>query len=202
MLFRSAYSGGNFTNAESVADFINVSDVEAVRNQLAGRVTAVSGVMISQDRMRVEGRQEDISIIGSDEFYPKVRNLDRLAGRFIDSGDIVNRNRVAMLTEKLARRLYGSQSQAIGERIKLQGLEFDVIGTFKEHTQSFGLSELHDENVVIPVTVLQLFTRPERVDPLYISAKTPEDVPAITQIVRTILESRHRPGAQIGRAHV
>ena len=87
----AAYSGGNFTNAESVADFINVSDVEAVRNQLAGRVTAVSGVMISQDRMRVEGRQEDISIIGSDEFYPKVRNLDRLAGRFIDSGDIVNR---------------------------------------------------------------------------------------------------------------
>jgi putative ABC transport system permease protein len=41
-----------------------------------------------------------------------------------------------------------------------------------------------------------LFTRPERVDPLYISAKTPEDVPAITQIVRTILESRHRPGAR------
>ena len=192
----AAYAGGNQTDVESVGDFIKVADVEAVRTQLANRVTAVSGVMISQDRMRVEGRQEDISIIGSDEFYPATRNLDRLAGRFIDAGDIANRNRVAMLTEKLARRLYGSQSRAIGERIKLQGLEFDVVGTFKEHTQSFGLSELHDENVVIPVSVLQLFTRVERVDPLYISARTPEDVPAVTQIVRTILESRHRPGAR------
>ncbi len=192
----AAYAGGNSTEADSVGDFIKVADVEAVRNQLANRVTAVSGVMISQDRMRVEGRQEDISIIGSDEYYAKVRNLDQLAGRFIDAGDIANRNRVAMLTEKLARRLYGSQSRAIGERIKLQGLEFDVVGTFKERTQSFGLSELHDENVVIPVTVLQLFTRTERVDPLYISAKTPEDVPAVTHIVRTILESRHRPGAR------
>ena len=192
----AAYAGGNSTNTESVGDFIKVADVEAVRNQLGRRVTAVSGVMISQDRMRVEGRQEDISIIGSDEYYGRVRNLDQLAGRFIDAGDIANRNRVAMLTEKLARRLYGSQSRAIGEKIKLQGLEFDVIGTFKERTQSFGLSELHDENVVIPVTVLQLFSRVERVDPLYISARTPEDVPAVTQITRTILESRHRPGAR------
>jgi len=192
----ASYSGGSSTAADATSDFVKVADVEAVREQLGSRVVAVSGVMISQDRMRVEGRQEDISIIGSDEFYPQVRNLDRLAGRFIDAGDIANRNRVTMLTEKLARRLFGGQSQAIGQTIKLQGLEFDVVGTFKERTQSFGLSELSDENVVIPVTVLRYFAPIERVDPLYVSAKSAEDVPAVTRIVRTILEGRHRPGAR------
>ena len=191
----ASYTGGGNASADATGDFVKVSDVEAVRQQLGKRVVAVSGVMISQDRMRVDGRQEDISIIGSDEFYPEVRNLERLAGRFVDAGDIANRNRVTMLTEKLARRLYGGQSQAIGQKIKLQGLEFDVVGTFKERTQSFGLSELHDENVVIPVTVLRYFAPIERVDPLYVSARSPEDVPAVTHIVRTILEGRHRPGA-------
>jgi putative ABC transport system permease protein len=101
-----------------------------------------------------------------------------------------------MMTEKLANRLYGGQAQAIGKKIKLQGLEFDVIGTFKERTQSFGLSELRDENVVIPVTVLKNFVKVERVDPLYVSARTPQDVPAKTAEIRTIIEGRHRPGAR------
>ena len=192
----ASYTGGGNASADAAGDFVKVSDVEAVRQQLGSRVTAVSGVMISQDRMRVDGRQEDVSIIGSDEFYAQVRNLERLAGRFVDAGDIANRNRVTMLTEKLARRLYGGQTQAVGQKIKLQGLEFDVIGTFKERTQSFGLSELHDENVVIPVTVLRYFAPIERVDPLYVSARSPEDVPEVTRIVRGILESRHRPGAR------
>jgi putative ABC transport system permease protein len=192
----AAYQGGSNANADSAPDFIKLADVEAVREQLGNRVVAVSGVMISQDKMRVEGRQEDIGIIGADEFYPSVRNLERLAGRFIDREDIEGRHRVAMLTEKLARRLYGSQHQALGEFIKLQGLEFEVVGTFKERVQSFGLSELKDENVVIPVSVLKLFTRVERIDPLYVSARSPEDVRPLTQIVRTILESRHRVGAR------
>ena len=193
----ASYSGGSSTSAEATADFVNTSDVEAVRQQLGSRVRAVSGVMIApRERMRIEGRQEDISILGSDEHYPEVRNLERLAGRFIDVGDIENRNRVAMLTEKLARRLYGGQSQAIGRQIKIKGLEFEVVGTFKERTQSFGLSELSDENVVVPSSVLRYFVPYERVDPLYVSAKTPEDVLPVTSIVRTVLEGRHRPGTR------
>src|SRR3954466_6911127 len=109
----ASYSGGSSTAADSAADFVKVADVEAVREQLGARVNAVSGVMIHHDRMRVEGRQEDIGIIGSDESYARVRNLELLAGRFVDAGDIANRNRVAMMTEKLAKRLYGGQTQAI-----------------------------------------------------------------------------------------
>ena len=43
-----------------------------------------------------------------------------------------------MLTEELARKLYGSQQAAIGQILKLHGLQFTVIGTFKEKTNSFG----------------------------------------------------------------
>ncbi len=68
----ASYSGGSSTAAENAGDFLKVADVDAVREQLGSRVTAVSGVMISQDRMRVEGRQEDIGIIGSDEHDPQI----------------------------------------------------------------------------------------------------------------------------------
>ena len=63
------------------ADYIKISDVQAVRGQLGSRIVAITGVMNNFDRMIIEGREEDVAIIGSDEYYPQVRNLDRLAGR-------------------------------------------------------------------------------------------------------------------------
>ena len=70
-----------------------------------------------------------------------------------------------MLTEKLAKRLYGSQHAAIGQQMKLHGLQFTVIGTFKERTESFGLSELAAETVLIPITVMRYFVPVERSRP-------------------------------------
>ncbi len=61
-----------------------------------------------------------------------MRNLALLSGRFVDEGDVTGRHRVAMLTERLAQRLFGGQQQAVGQTVKLHGLQFTVIGTFKE----------------------------------------------------------------------
>src|SRR5260370_12679704 len=148
------------------------------------------------DRMRIEGHEEDVSIIGADEYYPMVRNLAVLARRYEDSGDVQQRHRVALLTERLAKRLFGGQTQSVGRVIKLHDLQFTVIGTFKERTESFGLSELSGENVLIPITVLRYFAPIERIDPLYVQARSAADVETITGIVKSILEARHRTGAK------
>jgi putative ABC transport system permease protein len=196
-LIYAQYEGGNNgAMADADADYIKTGDVDAVRDQLGSRIAAATGVMNSFDRMRIEGREEDVAIVGSDHYYPVVRNLQLLAGRFFDAGDVEQRHRVALLMERLARRLFGGQGAAIGQTVKLHGLQFTIIGTFKERTESFGLSELTGENVLIPISVLKYFARIERIDPLYIQAKTAAEVEPLTRVVRSILESRHRLGAR------
>jgi putative ABC transport system permease protein len=98
------------------------------------------------------------------------------------------------MTQKLAKRLYGSVEAAPGHNIKVHGLQFTVIGTFKEKVESFGQSELNAETLLIPITVQQYFTRVERIDPLYVQVRSPEQVEAVTTQVKEILESRHRAG--------
>jgi len=137
-----------------------------------------------------------VRVIGSDDQYPLVRNLVLLAGRFMDASDVSLRQKVAMLTEKLAKRLYGGQAAAVGQIIKLHGLQFTVIGTFKEKTDSFGLSELGNETILIPIPVIRYFNQVERIDPMYVQAKTAADVPVVTAMVKQIVESRHRVGAK------
>jgi len=198
-LIYAQYDGGNNPSmGTSDADYIKIADVDAVRQQLGSRIVAATGVMNSADQMIIGGREEDIGIIGADKYYPLVRNVALLAGRFMDGGDVDRSEKVAMLTERLARRLFGGQGQAVGKIIKLHGLQFTVIGTFKEKSESFGLSELSGsgENVLIPITELRRFAAIERVDPLYVETRSSATVLPLTEAVKQILSSRHRAGAK------
>ena len=196
LVYAQAEIGNQQTSAQVDADFVKLADVEAVREQLAGRIVAASAIINTYDRMRINGKDQDIQVIGTDEFYKPVRNMLVLSGRFLDSSDVALRQKVCLLTEKLAQRLYGSTSAAIGNVIKVHELQFTVIGTFKEKVESFGQSELGSETILIPVTVLRYFTEVERIDPLDVQVKSADDVEAVTQQIKQILESRHRPGAR------
>src|SRR3989442_3021798 len=145
------FETGTQAQSKSQADFIKQSDVDAVRSELGSRIVAATGVMSNTDRILIDGREQDVKVIGSDPYYKSVRNLVQLAGRFLDASDVEMRNRVALLTEKLAFRLYGSQSGAIGRTLKVYGLPFTVIGTFKERVESFGQTEVNKESILIPI---------------------------------------------------
>ncbi len=196
LVYAQAEIGTQQTSTQVDADFVKLADVDAVREQLAGRIVAASAIMNTYDRMRIYGKDQDIQVIGTDEFYKPVRNMLVLSGRFLDSSDVALRQKVCLLTEKLAQRLYGSTSAAIGNIIKIHELQFTVIGTFKEKVESFGQSELGSETILIPVTVLRYFTKVERIDPLDVQVKSADDVEAVTQQIKQILESRHRQGAR------
>jgi len=195
-LIYANYEAGNNSASIAEGDYVKSADVDAIRAQLGSRIVAATGVMNSFDRMRVEGRDEDVSIIGGDQYYPVARNVVFLAGRFFDVSEVLQRDHVALLIEKLARKLYGSQSAAVGRTVKLHGLQFTIIGTFKEGAETFGNSEITSNTVLIPITVLKYFARVERIDPLYVQVRNQADVEQCTKIVQTVLESRHRPGAR------
>jgi len=196
LIWANYEAGNNGSTATADADYVKEADVDAIRDKLGSRVLAVTGVMNSLDRMRVGERDEDVTISGTDQYYPIVRNVEALAGRFFDAGDVASRNHVALLIDKLAKHLYGSQQAAVGKTIRLHGLQFSVIGTFRERVTSFVESELTGDTVLIPITALKLFTQIERIDPLYAQARSPSDVDAVTAEIRSILEGRHRAGAR------
>src|SRR6185312_5926927 len=194
MIVASYEVGTQSSSAEVNADFVKIADVQAIRQQLGDRIVAATGIESNYDSTFINGKEERILVIGSDEYYKPVRNLVLLSGRFLDASDVDLRQKVALMTEKLAKRLYGSVDAAPGHNIKVHGLQFTVIGTFKEKVESFGQSELNAETLLIPITVQQYFTRVERIDPLYVQVRSPDQVEAVTTQVKEILESRHRAG--------
>lgn len=190
------YETGGQNTAKVEADFVKLADVQAIRDTLGNDIIAASAVMQNNDQIVIAGKVREVTINGVDDEYANVRNLVILRGRAFDQSDMTLREHVAMLDDKLAVRIFGSQDAAIGQTIKISKLQFTVIGTFRERTTTFGFSEIADETILIPITVMRYFVQYERIDPVYVQARSPAEVPGVRQKVAQILASRHRPGAK------
>ncbi len=187
------YQGGA-QRIESTPDPMTVEDVQAVREQVSS-VVAASPTVALGDRINLgAGRQGDILVLGVDPEYTRVRNLKIIAGRFFDREDSSGRNKVGVITEKLAQKLYGATPPAIGQIIKLSGgLPFTIVGVFKESVDTFGQSEIQEDTMLIPYTVSRFFTPTAAVYEIYFSVATSQDVVPATAAIKRVLQSRHRP---------
>ncbi len=184
------YEGGNQRNV--TPDLLTIDDMQAVLQQVPG-IMAASPVVPLDDRIPIgNGKERDIRVLGVYPQYLIVRNLVVLSGRFFDDQDERARNKVGVITQKMAEQLYGSPQNAVGKVIKLSGLPFTVIGTFRERVNTFGQSEVIDNTMVIPYTVSRYFSDTLSVKQIYFSASDPSSVPIVTEAIRKVLQSRHR----------
>ncbi|OLB86703.1 MAG: ABC transporter permease [Acidobacteriales bacterium 13_2_20CM_2_55_5] len=192
LIYAEYVSGGErITNV--TADPLTLADMEAAQEDVPG-IIAASPVIPLGERIPIGGGKErDIQILGVYPEYRIVRNLVVLSGRFFDAQDEQAHNKVGVITQKMAEALYGSQEQAIGKVIKLSGLPFTIIGTFRERVDTFGQSEVIDNTMVIPYTVSRYFTDTPTVRQIYFSVADPSMVGPATAQIKRVIQSRHRP---------
>ncbi|MGA9566290.1 MAG: ABC transporter permease [Candidatus Korobacteraceae bacterium] len=192
-LIIAEYEGGAIYSAEAGNDYMTIEDLNAVRQQVPN-ITASSPLIELHDRITVPGgRERDVLVLGVSAEYFWVRNLEVLTGRFLEDNDTQTRGKVAVITRNLAETMYGSTDNAVGQVIKLSGLPFVVVGTFRERVDTFGQSEISDDTILIPYTVARFFTTTDNVKQLFFSVADPSDIPGATEKIQKVLQSRHRP---------
>jgi putative ABC transport system permease protein len=192
-LIYASYAGGGQRITAVAIDELTVDDIPAVREQVPS-VVAASPFVALNDRISVgSGKEQDILILGVFPEYRQVRNLVLLAGRFFDNEDSQARNKVGVVTEKLAVKLFRTPEGAVGQVIKLNGLPFTVIGVFKERVETFGQSEVDENTMAIPYTVSRFFLPSNAVRQIYFTVASPDEVTAATLQIKRVLQSRHRP---------
>jgi len=187
------YQGGAQGNV--TPDLLTIDDMNAVLEQVPG-IVAASPVVPLDDHISIGGgKQKDLRVLGVFPQYTTVRNLVVVSGRFFDAEDEQARNKVGVMQQKLAEEIYGSVDDAVGKAVKVGGLPFTIIGTFRERVNTFGFSEVTDNTLVIPYSVSRYFTDSPNVSQLYFSAAEPSMVVPVTDQVRKVIQSRHRPNS-------
>jgi len=187
------YSGGGQRITASAPDPLTVDDMDAVMQQVPAVKYASPAVALNERIAIGNGKEKDILVMGTSPDYSRVRNLLVPSGRFFDFQDQLAHNKVAVITVKMADEFYGSTDAAIGKTIKLSGLPFTVIGTFRESVDTFGQSEVQDYTMVIPYTVSRYFTENGAVKQIFFAVGGSQDVLPATDQIGHIIRARHRP---------
>ena len=186
------YQSGGQRIANVTPDPLTIDDMNAAMEEVPG-IVAASPVVPLGERIPVGGGKErDISVLGVFPDYRIVRNLVVITGRFFDSKDSQEHNKVGVITQKMAEELYGSQEEAIGKIIKLSGLPFTIVGTFRERVDTFGQTEVVDYTMLIPYTVSRYFTDTPNVKQIYFSTADASMVVPATEQIRRVIRGRHR----------
>jgi len=187
------YESGQGRINNTTIDPLTIDDMNAVLHEVSG-IEYASPVAPLNERVAIgNGKERDLQIMGVSPDYEHVRNLIILTGRFFDQQDSQAHNKVGVITSKLASQLYGSDLAALGKIVKLSGLPFTIIGTFRERVDTFGQSEVTDNTMLIPYSVIRYFQETPTVKQIFFSTSDASLVVPVTAQVQRVIQSRHRP---------
>jgi putative ABC transport system permease protein len=172
---------------------ISLADMEEIRNSIPG-VVEVAGTRSADATVVVDGVEHPVSLVGVTQGFQSIRHLVILNGRYFDPDDMATHNKVCLITQDLAKRVFGTRNP-VGQFIHVGELSFTVIAVFRERVETFGLSEIQINSVVIPFPLMSYYTGEDYVSTLYVSMSTLDSVAPATNRVKQLLVGRHPAGS-------
>jgi putative ABC transport system permease protein len=188
------YSGGQIVGPDntSTPDYMTREDRQAVIDQVPG-ITLSSPMLEFHDPISIGGGlTKEAMILGVSPEYKDIRGLVVKAGRFFDDQDAAAHAHVAVMVAPLAIELYGSPQAAIDQTISLKGNPFTIIGVFAESIDTYGISEISEQTILVPYEVGRFFTGTEIVKEIFFSVKDKDMVEPAAKRIKEIIQSRHR----------
>ncbi len=180
--------------AQPLSHELTLDDMEAIRASVP-QVVQVAGVRDLPMSVVAQGVERPVNLVGVTQGYQEIRRLLVLRGRYFDATDMETRDKVCLITKQLAARLFGPE-KAIGRTVRMGELTFTVVGVFVERVETFGLSDIQAESVLIPFGLMKYYTGVDVIRVLDAQARSSEDVPSVQRQVAQILKSRHPPDAE------
>ncbi|HEX7869884.1 MAG TPA: ABC transporter permease, partial [Chryseobacterium sp.] len=135
--------------------------------------------------------------------YPeliKQQPMDIIKGRFINQQDITERRKIAVIGKGVISELYGKEEEAIGTYVKINGINFMVIGVYHSKQQG-GNAEQEQKNIFIPFTTFQqAFNYGDKVGWMALTAKDETSITSLKPKILELIKSLHSVNPEDDRA--
>jgi putative ABC transport system permease protein len=127
---------------------LKFSHLEKIKNQVKGIKFLLP--RNARDVQVVRGVQYDnFGLSGDFPLLDQIQKKNLISGRFINQLDVDDNKKVAVISDDVYKQLFDIDEKAIGEFIKINEINYKVIGVFEQGDFDFG-GELH-----IPFTTFQ-----------------------------------------------
>jgi len=169
---------------------LTLEDADAIRQGIAD-IIAVAPTVSSRKQVTVKGQNTNTSIYGIDGNYFGIKNIEMDLGSAITGQQIQSRAKVAILGPTTRDDLFGEGVDPTGQKIRIGGQEFSVIGVTKaKGGTGFGSA---DDLIYIPLTAAQQYvTGNQSVSNINIQVSSADLMSFVQAQVQSLLLERHR----------
>lgn len=174
---------------------ITLGDAEAINDPLqAPSVSSVAPAIQGSGEVTREGESTFTSLLGVTANYELVRNVELQEGQFFTENQVAGRSSVVVIGTQVGEDLFGRKNGLVGEKIRIEGQTFRIIGVKKEAGGSAFNNE--DDQILLPLTTAQTRlikrTNYNQVDVLFVQAFDTDSIEQAEQEISAILRKRHR----------
>ena len=162
-------------------------DVDTLTTNLP-QITHITPEVSKPANVQYETRTFNWTVTANDPNVEQVRSLQIDQGRFYNLEDQVQRARVAVIGSEAKEKLFSGRN-ALGERIRLDGLSFEVVGVLTAKMQE-GNDDIN-RTVYIPFTTMSDLKDTHYLDSIWFTYQTPA-YEQLEQAVRSILAIPHK----------
>ncbi len=162
-------------------------------NAISGSVSlaqAVAPELSRRYQVTTKGKNTNTQVTGTVPQYLEVRNIQIGQGSFITDQQSKSAAKVAVLGPTTRDDLFGANANAIGQDVKINNMEFKVIGI----TQAKGGSGFSnpDDAVYIPLATAQRYLAGDTyVSDISVKAQSQQVMATVQQQITDLLLSRH-----------
>jgi putative ABC transport system permease protein len=166
---------------------MKLSDAEAIEKLPTIKQTAP--MVMGTGRVLHQGVDKKATFIGTTPAALKIDETKTILGREMTDLDVKSNARVALLGYQVSKDLFGDENP-IGEKIRIQKTNFQVIGVLEEIGNQMFFS--FDDIVYVPITTAQSFLLGgDHINQIIAQAESEEVLEEATENIRILLRERH-----------
>ncbi|MBW4560409.1 MAG: ABC transporter permease [Mojavia pulchra JT2-VF2] len=193
-ILAGAARSGNISQGIGSSSTLTWEDAKAIAQQ-APSAQIVSAYLQRNAQVVYEGQNTSTTIYGTDLNYPEARNTHPQEGRFFTQEELNTAAQVAIIGPTVQRTLFGQGVNAIGEKIRIRGEAYEVIGVMEPKGSQGPMDR--DDQIFIPLTSMSARLVGNNalagvsVSGILVKSSNPEQLEAAQFQVTNLLRLRH-----------
>ena len=180
----SMQAGGQKAGAQV---HFTLDDIDTLTTNLP-QITHITPEVGKQANIQFDTRTFTFQVTGNYPNVGSVRALKLGTGRFYNMQDQMQRARVAVIGSEAKEKLFSGRN-ALGERIRIDGLSYEVIGVLSAKMQE-GDDDIN-RAIYVPFTTMSELKDTHYLDSIWFNYETPE-YERLEQSARAVLAGEHK----------
>jgi putative ABC transport system permease protein len=165
-----------------------LDDIDTLTTNIP-QITHITPEADKQCNVQFDTRTFPFDVTGNYPNVDSVRALKLATGRFYNMQDESQHARVAVIGSEAKDKLFSGRN-ALGERIRVDGISFEVVGILSAKMQEGDNSDIN-RAVYIPFTTMSDLKDTHYLDSIWFNYETPEYA-RLEQSARTVLATEHK----------